>query len=94
MCFLGYISGGGSFVLIGVHAWINQTILTTSSVLNIINKMLIVSYNACLCAFISSPELNPAVAGTQRPIGPTGYRSRVTRPEHTHPTGSAERHSA
>lgn len=31
-----------------------------------------------------SPELNPAVAGAQFPIGPTAYRNLETRPRHTY----------
>lgn len=36
------------------------------------------------------PELNPAVAGTHLPMGPTAYLSLVTRPAETHQVNEAQ----
>lgn len=40
--------------------------------------------------FIDLPELNPDVAGTHLPIGPTAYRNLVNRPTNTYRTISNE----
>lgn len=42
------------------------------------------SKGVCLCVCKYLPELNPDVAGTHLPIGPTAYRNLVTRPTHTY----------